>query len=206
MQVCVVEGNSKEEAKSSRWRKTYCISVKQLIVLLFLIIVAVALFSWASQRIDAHRRWASMLRESQQFMFHLDEVYVLLPAKFQDSNPQHLWFFAELDYAEESLLELTRLDGAHQSKLFMIDMMIEALRDPGTNGVQLNDAQFWDLSKTIRHLGQKVAGAYWSLTNYTSVNGVDGPPFWYFGPSPPDETVLQEAVDLSVHAKAIIGS
>jgi len=46
----------------------------------------------------------------------------------------------------------------------------------------------------------------WSLTNYTSVNGVNGPPFWYFGPSPPDETVLQEAVDLAVHAKAIIGS
>jgi hypothetical protein len=62
------------------------------------------------------------------------------------------------------------------------------------------------LSNTIHHLGQKVAGAYWSLTNYTSVNGVNGPPFWYFGPSPPDETVLQEAVDLAVHAKAIIGS
>jgi hypothetical protein len=138
-----------------------------------------------------------MLRESQRFMIHLDEVYVLLPTHY---------YLAELSYAQESLYELTRLDEAHQSKLFMIDMMIDALRNPSTNGVQLNDTQFWDLSNTIHHLGQKVAGAYWSLTNYTSVNGVNGPPFWYFGPSPPDETVLQEAVDLAVHAKAIIGS
>jgi hypothetical protein len=207
MQVRAIEGNSKEQAKSSRWRKTYCINIKQLIALLLLIIVAVALFSWSSQRIDTHRQWASMLRESQRFMIHLDEVYALLPAKFQgDSNPAHFWFLAELDYAGESLHELTKLDEAHQSKLFMIDEMIVALRDPSTNGVQLNDTQFWDLSKTIHHLGQKVADAYWSLTNYTSVNDVSGPPFWYFGPSPPDETVLQEAVDLAVHSEAIIGS
>lgn len=207
MQVRAIEGNNKEQAKPSRWRKTFCINIKQLIALLLLIIVAVALFSWASQRIDTHRQWASMLRESQRFMIHLDEVYVLLPAKFQgDSNPAHLpWFLAELDYAGESLHELMKLDEAHWSKLFMIDEMILALHDPSTNRVQLNDTQFWDLSETIHDLGRKLADAYWSLTNYTSVNDVSGPPFWYFGPSPPDEAVLQEAVDLVVHSRAIIG-
>jgi hypothetical protein len=192
----------------SKLSRIFCISLKQIIVVLLLVIVVTAGVFWAIQRINTHKVWASMLRESQRFMIHLDEVYVLLPAKFQgESIPTHYyWFLAELSYAQESLYELTRLDGAHQSKLFMIDMMIDALRNPSTNGVQLNDTQFWDLSNTIHHLGQKVAGAYWSLTNYTSVNGVNGPPFWYFGPSPPDETVLQEAVDLAVHAKAIIGS
>jgi hypothetical protein len=208
MQVCAIEGNNKEQAKPSRWRKTFCINIKQLIALLLLIIVAVALFFWASQRIDTHRQWASMLRESQRFMIHLEEVYVLLPAKFPgDSNSAHLpWFLAELNYAGESLHELMKLDEAHWSKLFMIDEVILALRDPSTNGVQLNDTQFWDLSETIRDLGRKLADAYWSLTNYTSVNDVSGPPFWYFGPVPPDETVLQEAVDLAVHTEAIIGS
>jgi hypothetical protein len=84
--------------------RVICISLKRIIFLLVLVIVVTAGFFWAIDRTNTHKVWASMLRESQRFMIHLDEVYVLLPAKFQgESIPTHYhWFLAELSVTPKS--------------------------------------------------------------------------------------------------------
>jgi len=154
--------------------------------------IIVAGVFWAVQRINTHKRWASMLRESQRLRSHLDRVACLLPVK---SN----WCIAELGYATSSLLELIKLDGKHQDPLFKIEHMIMTLRDPDV------DLSGLDLFGPIHSIGWKVVKAYGNLLNYTSVNDVNGPPFWYFGPSPPDEGILEEAAQLATNVTTKIG-
>jgi len=187
-----VEEAAKQEA-------TFCLSLKQLVAVLLLVTITVAGVSWAVQRINTHRRWASMLRESQRLRNHLDRVAYLLPVK---SN----WLIAELGYAESSLLELINLDGKHQDPLFKIEHMIMTLRDSDVDSLGgLNSTEQLDLMETIHSIGWKVVKAYGNLLNYTSVDGVNGPPFWYFGPAPPDEGILEEAAQLATNVTAKVG-
>jgi hypothetical protein len=195
----------KRQDKSSPWGKTFRISLKQLVALLLILAVALALFFWASDRIDTHKRWASMMEMSHRFMIHFDEVYVRLPDKFtNESYPTHFWIRNELDYADWVLLKLIRLDETHASQLFKIEDLINTLRDPATDTVQLNESQFWFLSNAIHTIAQKLVDAYWNPLNGTDVNSETGPSFWYFGPSPPDEAILQQVATLAINAKATI--
>jgi len=175
--------------KPSRLSRTFCVSLKQLVAVLLLVMIIVAGVFWAVQRINTHKRWASMLRESQRLRNHLERVACLLPAK---SN----WLIAELGYATSSLLELINLDGKHQIPLRKIDHMIMTLRDPDV------DLSGLDLFDAIYSIGWKVVKAYGNFLNYTSANNV---PFWYFGPSPPDEGILEEAAQLAVNVTAKVG-
>lgn len=177
--------------KPSRLSRTFCVSLKQLVAVLLLVTIIVAGVFWAVQRINTHKRWASMLRESQRLRDHLDRVAYLLPVK---SN----WCIAELGYATSSLSELIKLDGKHQIPLIKIDHMIMTLRDPH---VDLSGLDLFEFD-TIHNIGWKVVKAYGNYLNYTSANNV---PFWYFGPSPPDEGILEEAAQLAVNVTAKVG-
>jgi len=161
--------------------------------------VAVAGVCWSVQRINTHKLWASMLRESQRLRDHIERVAYLLPARFQanlDSTTQN-WLNAELHYATTSLLELSNLDQGHQVQLGKILYLIDTIGDPSTDLSRLNSTEQTRMMNTIHDIGQKAAQAYWSILNYTSVDGVNGPPFWYFGASPPNETILEEAAQLA---------
>ena len=70
----------------------------------------------------------------------------------------------------------------------------------------MNETAQPDFIKTFHSIGNNVVDAYGNLINYTSENDGTGPPFWYFGPSPPDEAILQETVNLPINAKTIISS
>jgi len=197
----MTETRLKEKAKETT------ISLKHLVALLLLVIIIVAGVFWAVQRINTHKRWASMLRESQRLRDHLDRVALLLPTKFQknpDPTSQN-WFIAELHYADSSLLELIKLDKGHQVPLYKIDNMITTLSDPDIDLSWLNSTEQEDLMETIHNIGWKVVKAYGNLLNYTSVNDVNGPPFWYFGPAPPDEGILEEAAQLATNVTTKIG-
>ena len=175
--------------------RVICISLKRIIFLLVLVIVLVAGVFWSVQRIDAHKLWASMLRESQRLRDHLERAAYLLPARFQsnlDSTAQNR-LYQELHYAESSLLELSIMDSAHSVQLGKIDNLIVTISDPGIDLSRLNSTEQTRMMNMMCDIGQKVAQAYWSILNYTSVDGVNGPPFWYFGPAPPNETILEEA-------------
>lgn len=193
------------DEKPSRLSRTFCISLKQLVALLLLGIVVVAGVFWAAQRINTHKRWASMLRESQRLRNHLDRVAYLLPTKFQTGTVSQNWFIAELHYADSSLLELIKLDGEHQVPLGKIEHMITTLSDPDVDLSGLNSTEQEDLMEAIHNIGWKVVKAYGNLLNYTSVNSVNGPPFWYSGPAPPDEGILEEAAQLATNVTTKIG-
>jgi hypothetical protein len=202
--VSVIEG--KTRVKPSGLSRVFRISLRQLLVLILAIVVASASFVWASGRIETHKRWASMLETSQRFGIVFDEVYFRLPSIAQNvtTDPTHYWFIDELDDALWTIHQLIKLDSGHASELFKIGDLILTLRDSGATGVQLNGSQFENLSNITYTIAQGLLHAYWNPLNTTEVNSETGPPFWYFGPSPPDEALLQHIATLAIQAKEII--
>lgn len=157
--VSVIEDNTR--AKPSRLDRVFRISLKQLLVLIVVIGVASASFVWASDRIETHKRWASMLEMSQRFMIHFTEVYLRLPSVYgNETDPTHYWFQNELDYADWTLNKLMRLDEAHTSELIRIEELIMNLRSPNAIGPWFNNSQFADLGNSIYSIAQKLPQAY----------------------------------------------
>jgi len=64
----------------------------------------------------------------------------------------------------------------------------------GTYVLGLNSTKRISLAENLYNIGEKVVKAYFNYLNYTSSN----PPLWYSGPSPPDESILGEAVELAI--------
>lgn len=207
MSIYAVSMNEDQtQTKPLRLNKTLHVSLKQLLVLILVIVAVTATFVWASDRVAIHERWASELEMSQQFGIHFSEVYVRLPSITENvtTDPTHFWFLNELDYAQWTLDQLIELDGAHTSELYRVEDLIQTLIESGTNGIQLNDSQFSSLGSTINSIAQKLPEAYWDPLNSTSVDSRTGPPFWYLGPSPPDEAILQQVATLATYAKGIV--
>jgi hypothetical protein len=200
--VTMNEGTS--QIRLSGLNRAFRISPKQLLVLILIILIGSTSFFWASDRIATHERWASELEMLQQFSTHFIEVYVRLPSITENvtTDPTHFWFLSELDYAQWTLNQL--INGAHTSELYTVEDLIHTLYESGTNGVKLNDSQFWNLSNTFRTIAQKLPRAYWNPLNSTSVDSRTGPPFWYLGPSPPYEATLQQVATLATYAKGIV--
>lgn len=185
---------SEAQVKSSRLARTFSISLKQLIALILFAMVVLTVRLWVFQRVDMHSRWCSQLEKSMSLRTHLDEAYVLLTSSsFETDNITQKWFISEVKYADSSLWELMRLDGAHQIQLGKIDVMLVDLMDP-TYIIELNPTDRNAMSRALHDIGWKLVAAYGNYINYTS----SIPSFWYFGPSPPDETILQEAVELAI--------
>lgn len=191
---------SEAQVKPSRLARTFSISLKQLMALLLLVIVVSALGFWAVQRVDMHSRWRSQLEKSESLRTHLDEAYVLLTSSsFERDDITQEWFIREVKYADSSLLELKRLDGAHQIQLGKIDVMLVDLMDPTKKSylIGLNSTDRNAIARALHDIGWKAVAAYGNYINYTSST----PSFWYFGPSPPDEKILEEAVELATDVK-----
>jgi hypothetical protein len=206
MSIHVVRANEdKTRVKPSRLDRVFRLNLKQLLVLVLIIVVASASLVWASDRIETHKRWASMLEMSQRFMIHFTQAYLRLPGVYgNETDPTHYWFQNELDYADWALDKLMKLDEAHTSELIRIEDLIMNLRSPNAVEPWLNNSQFADLGNTIYLIAEKLPQAYWNPFNSTSINSDTGPPFWYFGPSPPDEAILQQVAALAINAKEII--
>ena len=185
------------QVKSSRLARTFSISLKQLMALIILVIVVSAVGFWAVQRVDMHSRWRSQVEKSQSLRIHLDKAYVLLTSSsFETDSITQKWFISEVKYADSSLWELMRLDGAHQIQLGKIDVMLVDLMNPTKKSylIGLDSTDRNAIAIALHDIGWKVVAAYGNYINYTSSN----PSFWYLGPSPPDETKLQEAVELAI--------
>jgi len=193
---------SEAQVKSSRLVRTFSISLKQLMALLLFVIAVSAVGFWAVKRVDTHRRWASQSRESQSIRGHLSQAYVLFnSSSFETDNIAQNWFFDELHYAANSLHDLWRLDREHVVQLEKIETMLINLcghADGRTYVLGLNYTKRSSLAANLYNIGRKMVKAYFNYLNYTSSNYETGPPFWYFGPSPPDETILQEAVEIAI--------
>ncbi len=166
---------------NSKWRVS---SKKFAAALLICIIASTLITAWTYDRINTHEKWAAEFREAQNFRNYLDEH--------------------DIDNAYSSIGELVRLDRAHSSELGMVDSFLCSLHDPDLNLSRLSPTNQTAVGRAMNELGDKVLDAYGSILNYTRINYVSGPPFWYFGPPSPDETLLKEAADIAANAEAII--
>ncbi len=188
------------QVKSSRLARTFSINLKQLVALLLMVIVVLAVGYWTVQRVDMYKRWASQIEKAQSLRTHLDQAYIQLSSSsFEMDNTTKDWFASELKYASYSLLHLIRLDERHELQLRRIEAMLANLLDPTVRSylVGLDYTGRNAIARALHDIGWKVVAAYGNYINYTSSN----PPLWYSGPSPPDETILQEAVELAIGIK-----
>ncbi len=101
-----------------------------------------------------------------------------------------------MGYADDSLVYISYFDTAHANLILRISYAIEGIR-PQVPVANLSYSQRTSLSGLLQSLAVKIENAYSNFVNYTSTSPAVGPPFWYSGPSPPDERLLQEAVDVS---------
>jgi len=60
------------------------------------------------------------------------------------------------------------------------------------------------ITRNVHHIGETVVEAYWNFSHNLEVDNQNGPSFWYFGPSPPDETILQEATELASNTTKLL--
>ncbi|XHH07886.1 MAG: hypothetical protein ACFCUE_09935 [Candidatus Bathyarchaeia archaeon] len=187
-----------KQAKPSWFKKTYQVSRKKIVVILLIVVVAVSSFAWAVDRINTHKSWVAMIDKSRDFRDHMEKAYVT----FSESD---LLGDRELRYALRSIEELENLDKTHWLELSKIEnFLMDARVLNYTQASELDSQASYTVNHNIKQIGPKIYEAYCKITNFTSVSNQKGAPFLYFGPSPPDEATLQEAVDLAVNADALI--
>ena len=175
------------------------------ILLVILIVLAVAVpvtLYWTLERNETHLIWDINSRYAQQFFFHTDWAAALMRGNINPWNNQTAYdALNELAYADFELNGVSVLDQAHANQLYQISNAIETIRTP--NGTQLYIQSLSQsarilLANQVSLLGHDVVNAYWNFINYTSSGNGVGPPFWYNGPSPPDENLIQNAVNIAL--------
>jgi hypothetical protein len=103
----------------------------------------------------------------------------------------------ELGYADIELNSISVIDTSHSDQLFRISYAMESLRTD--DYIQsLNQSARTILATQLWALSHKIINAYWNFVNHTSGSPGVGPPFWYSGPSPPDEHLIQDAVNIAL--------
>jgi hypothetical protein len=189
--------DSIKPASPSRLSKTYKVSLKKIIAILLIVIVAFSAYALVIDRVNTHKNWATLVFEATTFRDHIEHAYVGTSGVSNQGTD-------ELQYAIDTIWIMHNLDNGHLNQLSYIeDFLINA---HGLNYINatIDSKTLHTVQSDLRELGPKILMAYTGFINYTSVNSVDGPSLWYFGPAPPDEATLQEAVDLAVNANALI--
>lgn len=173
------------------------LSILVVIILVISVGVPITIY-WAFQRSETHRIWDINTRYAQQFLFHTDAAVGLMKEFISPwSNQTALEASNELVYADWQLNGLGVLDASHANQLGQISYAIETVRT--TVYLQsLNSSARTSLANQIATLGHDIVNAYWNYVNYTSNGTGVGPSFWYSGPAPPDEGLLQNAVNIAL--------
>jgi hypothetical protein len=157
---------------------------------------------WVLQRNEMHFHWGLQTQYAIEFWSHLDYAAGLLNGNVLPwSNSSERFVINELGYADSELHGISNLDTSHRNSLGRISFAIETLKtDNGTRLIgSMKSSQRILLSTQFESLAHKITSAYWNFLNYTSTSGTnEGPPFWYFGPAPPDENLLQDAVNIAL--------
>jgi len=192
------------EAKPPESRKHSRVTLGLFIILLISILVIPIVVSWYGQRVETLKRWDTQFRQCQVLKFHLDKIGELLNTSLQTDQTSQKWFRAELHYTSIALYELRWLDRENESQLLKIANMILTLDDNEPYLMNLNSTAKSSVAKSLFNISNKALNAYSNFLNYTHSTVGIGPPFWYSGPSPPDETLLEEAVQLANEIKVAV--
>ena len=196
-----------EDAAYPAKKRRRRVSTKKVAALLLVAIIATATVSvWAFDRIETHKRWVKQFYESFDYAVHMAAVGPLITSYYNaPQESERFTLSLELEAAQLSLHELTRTDQDRNSvpALDKIQSFMSYLSaSTNQNLTKLSPTEITDLANSAIRVGESVVSAYGAILNCTSMND-SGPPFWYFGPSSPDQAVLQEAADLAVSAQQI---
>jgi len=174
-------------------------------IVVFVVAVGVPVgMYWALQRSDLHLRWDLESRYAEQLLFHMESASALLNGNLYTwSNQTAGSALEELVYADYELQSIMVLDRAHLDQLNGINYALESLNSASPKGTEvyiasLNSSQRILLSTQVYSFGHDLANAYNNFVNYGGTSPGIGPSFWYSGPSPPDENLLQSAVSIAL--------
>ncbi len=170
-----------------------------IIIALLLTVVSIpATVYWALQRNEMHLRWDLESRYAQEFYFQSDYVAGLL--KGDVTPPTNITIGIASNELGQAILELYNIEYLDTSHLNQLDKITTALETLKTQDYlqSLNSTQRTSLATQLRLLGHDIINAYWNYGNFTSTSPGVGPSFWYSGPSPPDEQLLQSAVNIAL--------
>ncbi len=182
---------------SRNWKK---ILIGLVIVGLFAsVIIAPLAMNWADQRSQMRSNWVNQEREAAAFNKAAQSLADLLSSPNWPDNGTNTIAPSIMSLAATSLYNLEYLDWNHATQLGIIEQTLDKLGTVWSSYVvNLNASQRTTFSGEIRGIGGHVAGAYANFyQTSTPINTSTGPPFWYDGPSPPDEALLQQAVTLA---------
>ena len=179
------------------------LSILLIIVSALAVAVPTTLY-WSLQRTDLHSRWQIEANYARQFSFQMDDSLVYLNGTLVKWSNVTSGFVGELmGDADANLNLLTGYDTDHANQLIRISYSIESIQPSFyMNPNNINATYRLTLGNQLYSLDHKILYAYWNFLNYTNVGGIAGPPFWYSGPSPPDEHLLQDAVNIALALQA----
>jgi hypothetical protein len=185
---------------ASKLGKKFAIKAWLFIAVLLLAVIIPSLLFWTIERNDMHARWERQLELAQAFDFYgVEEAQIVLmqPNFISDSAFRNTGVSA-LDSAQFALNNIVILDFYRANQLYKIETMLLSLASSwSTYTTGLNPSQRGTLAGLLGIIGRDILFAYGNYINYTSSSG-SGPSFWYNGPSPPDQGLVQQAVDLAV--------
>lgn len=182
--------------RSRDWKK---IQIGLVFVGLFAsVIIAPLAVNWADQRTQMHVNWVNQGREAAAFNKATQFLADLLASPNWPNNGTSTVAPSIMFLASTSMNNLKYLDWNHATQLGIIEQTLDRLGTVWSSYVvNLTPSQRTTFSGEIRNMGGLIAAAYANYYQYTLVNVGTGPPFWYNGPSPPDEAQLQQAVTLA---------
>lgn len=158
---------------------------------------------WALQRTDLHARWELEQNYASQFGFQMETASSYMNETFGYKWSSETSSFAGvlIRYADQNLNLLRDYDTDHSYKLYQISYAVERIVISFFDNVSYANASFAQrapLEKQLYSLGDRILYAYGNILMYTSEGATAGPPFWYSGPAPPDEHLLQDAVNIAL--------
>ncbi len=164
-------------------------------ILLVLVIAVPASMYWVIERNDMHARWDQQVREAVQFWSQTGYAALTINGSFVHWDNQTAGFAVnDLGYAGSWLYEIGVSDAAHNDQISRINYALSTLRTQDYVST-MNQTGRTFLAKQLWLVSHDVVNAYTNYLNYTSSGTGSGPPFWYNGPAPPDEKLLQDAVN-----------
>jgi len=139
-----------------------------------------------------HNRWSIQASLSETFFGQMNDAYIPITNQSLASD-QALRILASTDLhnAGTTMYNLFRVDTQHFNQLSRISTVLINLQTLGYI-LNLTSPQRLVLANIFLSIGTKIVKAY--HLNATNVYSV---PFWYWGPSPPNADLLNQAVDLT---------
>jgi len=213
-----MEDSSAEEnrspEKNKRLNKSVSVNLIGIILLAILLITVPVTVLLSVQNMETHESWWWESRASGDFYQDLHSAYLRLydpyfalynPSVSEAQNNNSVaseevqyWFLEDIHNANSAIMDLQYLDTSHTEELNTIGYMVQLLEGAGTTyELNLNSSGRTNLADELETVGLDVSNAYLKPLDGANLISPSSLPFWWFGPQPPDQTLLKQAATLA---------